>query len=184
MSALIIRLPEEKRTRLKMVAKSRKVSVTKLIEEMATILLADFDAETPLLTMFGIIIAVISPKRSWRWPVASATIWTAFVLSYTFLYFYVRYYFVRLIDNQIHYGSFCFRRRIQLGSVRRFAMIQGGEGVRFLELYDANNRRLFRVADTVQDFDDMAASIREQLPKHEIAYEARDKWGKWTGRAS
>jgi hypothetical protein len=28
------------------VAKSRKVSVTKLIEEMATILLADFDAET------------------------------------------------------------------------------------------------------------------------------------------
>jgi hypothetical protein len=46
MSALIIRLPEEKRTRLKLVAKSRKVSVTKLIEEMATILLADFDAET------------------------------------------------------------------------------------------------------------------------------------------
>jgi len=46
MSALIIRLPEEKRTRLNMVAKSRKVSVTKLIEEMATIPLADFDAET------------------------------------------------------------------------------------------------------------------------------------------
>ena len=46
MSALIIRLPEEKRTRLKLVAKSRKVSVTKLIEEMTTILLADFDAET------------------------------------------------------------------------------------------------------------------------------------------
>jgi hypothetical protein len=43
MSALIIRLPEEKRTRLKLVAMSRKVSVTKLIEEMATILLADFD---------------------------------------------------------------------------------------------------------------------------------------------
>jgi hypothetical protein len=33
-------------TRLKMVAKSRRVSVTKLIEEMAAILLANFDAET------------------------------------------------------------------------------------------------------------------------------------------
>ncbi len=32
MSALIIRLPEEKRTRLKLVAKSRKVSVTKLLK--------------------------------------------------------------------------------------------------------------------------------------------------------
>jgi hypothetical protein len=46
LSALIIRLPVEKRTRLELVAKSRKVSVTKLIEEMATMLLADFDAET------------------------------------------------------------------------------------------------------------------------------------------
>jgi hypothetical protein len=35
-----------KRTRLELVAKSRKVSVTKPIEEMATMLLADFDAET------------------------------------------------------------------------------------------------------------------------------------------
>jgi hypothetical protein len=44
MSALIIRLPEEKRTRL--VANSGKVSVTKLIEEMTTHLLAQIDAET------------------------------------------------------------------------------------------------------------------------------------------
>ena len=46
MSALIIRLPEEKRMRLKLLAKARQVSVTKLIEEMATVLIADFDAET------------------------------------------------------------------------------------------------------------------------------------------
>jgi hypothetical protein len=46
MSALIVRLPEEKRARLKLLAKARKVSVTKLMEEMATILLTDFDAET------------------------------------------------------------------------------------------------------------------------------------------
>ena len=46
MSALIIRLPEEKRMRLKLLAKAQQVSVTKLIEEMATVLIADFDAET------------------------------------------------------------------------------------------------------------------------------------------
>ena len=46
MSALIIRLPAEKRARLKELARHRKVSVNKLLEEMATILLADFDAET------------------------------------------------------------------------------------------------------------------------------------------
>lgn len=46
MAALIIRLPNEKRDRLKLLARSRKVSVTKLIEEMTTIALAEFDAQT------------------------------------------------------------------------------------------------------------------------------------------
>jgi hypothetical protein len=46
MSALIIRIPEEKRERLKTLAKSRNVSVNKLIEEMATVMLAEFDTET------------------------------------------------------------------------------------------------------------------------------------------
>jgi hypothetical protein len=45
-SALIVRLPEEKRERLKLIAKARQMSVTKLIEEMATVVIADFDAET------------------------------------------------------------------------------------------------------------------------------------------
>ena len=41
MSALIIRLPAEKRARFKELARHPKVSVNKLVEEMATILLAD-----------------------------------------------------------------------------------------------------------------------------------------------
>ena len=46
MSALIIRLPDDKHERLKQLAKARGMSVTKLIDEMATILLADYDAQT------------------------------------------------------------------------------------------------------------------------------------------
>jgi hypothetical protein len=46
MSALIIRLPDEKRVRLEELARHRKISVNTLLVEMATILLADFDAET------------------------------------------------------------------------------------------------------------------------------------------
>jgi hypothetical protein len=46
MSAVIVRLPEEKRDRLKALAQARGTSVNKLMEEMMTILIADFDAET------------------------------------------------------------------------------------------------------------------------------------------
>ena len=46
MAALIIRLPDGKRERLKDLAHARKQSVTKLFDEMATVLLAEYEAET------------------------------------------------------------------------------------------------------------------------------------------
>jgi len=46
MSALTVRLPEDKHRRLKELSRQRKVSVSKLIDEMTTLMLADFDAET------------------------------------------------------------------------------------------------------------------------------------------
>jgi predicted DNA-binding ribbon-helix-helix protein len=45
-SALTIRLDDEKYQRLKEVARTRKTSVNRLIDEMATQLLAELDAET------------------------------------------------------------------------------------------------------------------------------------------
>jgi predicted DNA-binding ribbon-helix-helix protein len=49
MSALTIRLPDEKYERLKEIARRRNTSVNRLIDEMATLLLAEFDAETRFL---------------------------------------------------------------------------------------------------------------------------------------
>ena len=46
MSALTVRLPDDKHQRLKELSRHRKVSVSKLIDEMTTLMLADFDAET------------------------------------------------------------------------------------------------------------------------------------------
>ena len=46
MSALTIRLPDDKHRRLKELSKRRGTSVNRLIDEMATLMLAEFDAET------------------------------------------------------------------------------------------------------------------------------------------
>ena len=45
MSTLTIRLPEVKHARLRRLAQSRKVSMNKLIDELATVALAQHDAE-------------------------------------------------------------------------------------------------------------------------------------------
>ena len=51
MSTLTIRLPDHKHARLRHLAQHRAMSVNKLIEELATISLAEFDAETRFHTL-------------------------------------------------------------------------------------------------------------------------------------
>ena len=49
MSALTIRLADDKYQRLKELARRRQTSVNRLIDEMTTLILAEFDAETRFL---------------------------------------------------------------------------------------------------------------------------------------
>ena len=46
MATLTIRLSDEKHARLRQLAERRKVSVNKLMDELSTVALAEFDAET------------------------------------------------------------------------------------------------------------------------------------------
>lgn len=46
MSALNLRLPDDKHERLRALAQSRGTSVNRLLDEVTTLLLAEFDAET------------------------------------------------------------------------------------------------------------------------------------------
>jgi hypothetical protein len=46
MSALTLRLPDDKHERLRAMAQSRGTSVNRLLDEVTTLLLAEFDAET------------------------------------------------------------------------------------------------------------------------------------------
>lgn len=51
MSTLTIRLPDDKHLRLRKLAQHRSISVNKLMEELATISIAEFDAETRFRTL-------------------------------------------------------------------------------------------------------------------------------------
>ena len=46
MSAITLRLPDDKHQRLKVLSEQRGVSINQILNEMTTLLLADFDAET------------------------------------------------------------------------------------------------------------------------------------------
>ena|SRR6266404_8096819 len=41
---------------------------------------------------------------------------------------------------------------------------------KFLELYDVSNRCVFKIADTIQDFDSLTAQIRHLLPRDGVRY--------------
>ena len=46
MSALTVRLPDDKHQRLRLLARSRGTTINRLIDEMTSLMLAEFDAET------------------------------------------------------------------------------------------------------------------------------------------
>ena len=46
MSTLTIRIPESKHERLRTLAKARGVSINRLMDELATVALAEYDSET------------------------------------------------------------------------------------------------------------------------------------------
>ena len=46
MAALTLRLPDDKHERLRALAQSRGTTLNRMLDEMATLMLADFDAET------------------------------------------------------------------------------------------------------------------------------------------
>ncbi|MBW4561660.1 MAG: BrnA antitoxin family protein [Mojavia pulchra JT2-VF2] len=51
MATLTIRLPDDKHNRLKELAQAKGINVNKLIEELSTIALAEFDANTRFKAM-------------------------------------------------------------------------------------------------------------------------------------
>ena len=51
MSTLTIRLPDDKHLRLRELARHRSMSINKLMEELATISITEFDAETRFRTL-------------------------------------------------------------------------------------------------------------------------------------
>lgn len=60
MSTLTIRLPDHKRERIKALAKANSISVNRLIDELATVALANFDARI----RFEMRAARGNPKRA------------------------------------------------------------------------------------------------------------------------
>lgn len=59
MATLTLRIPDDKHKRLQLLAKYRNQSVNKLLEELATISIAQFDAEN----RFRTLVAKGSPER-------------------------------------------------------------------------------------------------------------------------
>jgi hypothetical protein len=136
----------------------------------------------PALIFFGAIMIVVSPSSSWRHPAADAAFGGVVLGGYLLIYFHVKSFFVRLESGVLTWGSVFFRKTVALSLVKSFALIDGGRGGQTLELRNAKNRIAFRVADTVQDFGELAADIRRQLPRDGVSFAHRDSWGEWSAK--
>jgi hypothetical protein len=140
-----------------------------------------FFSGIPLLVIAaGFIFIFGVPPKSRTGIVVVIAIWVVVIFLFTLAFIYVRRLSIRIEGNEIRVSGFLIRRNVLLSAVRRYVAVEGDNGSRSVQIFDGNNQSLFKVADTIQDFDSLTAQIRHLLPKHGVKYESRDKWGKWT----
>jgi hypothetical protein len=132
------------------------------------------------LFVMGLVIEFVLPLKPSRNPAIADVLWIALLVCLLLAGLHIRTYRIALAGSVLHVRSMFFRKTVELESVRRFAIIHGGRGGQFLELYDAQNNKVFSVADTIQDFTDLVSLLHHQVAHHDISFESRDKWGEWT----
>ena len=140
---------------------------------------------TIFAAIFFLIVVVVvanfvTPRRSSDNPALIVAIWMALLLLLLLACLHIRSYRIVLTGSVLHVSSLFFRKTVDLDSVRRFAIIHGGRGGQFLELYDAQDRMVFRASDTIRDFSDLTSLIHHQVAGQDISFDSRDNWGEWT----
>jgi hypothetical protein len=97
-------------------------------------------------------------------------------------YLHMKRFFVEVAGDELHVGGLGKTRQVSLRDVQKIVVVEGGKGGKEITVYGRSNAILLKASSTIRDFDELLAMIQQRVPARGVAYEYRDKWGKWTRR--
>jgi len=137
---------------------------------------------TPLYGVFAALIYTRDPgvPRSPGFIVALTIVFGTFMLGNTVAYFYFRSFSIDVSNSQVVVSSWGRRRTIPWESVASIRLITGRQGLGEMRLFDQSQRQLLKVGSSIQDYEDLVWSVKDNTRRAGVVIRERDRKGNWS----
>jgi hypothetical protein len=112
--------------------------------------------------------------------IALAVVFGTFMIGNTVAYFYFRSFSVEITDSHIGVRSWGRRRLIRYDEIAAISILTGWRGGGEMQLYGQANKLLFKIANSIQDYDGLVWSVRNNARGKSVVVRERDRYGKWS----
>lgn len=107
-------------------------------------------------------------------------IFGAFIIGNTIAYFYFRSFSISVNSSQLIVSSWGRRKYIAWEEVAIISVVTGFRGGGEMTLFDASKNSIFKIARSIEDFDDLVGSIKDNTRRPGVVIRERDAHGKWS----
>jgi hypothetical protein len=112
--------------------------------------------------------------------IALAVVFGTLIIGNTVAYFYFRSCSLEITDSNIVVHSWGRRRLIRYEEITVISILAGWRGGGEMQLYGRANKLLFKIANSIQDYDDLVWSVKNNARGNSVVLRERDRYGKWS----
>jgi hypothetical protein len=82
--------------------------------------------------------------------------------------------------GQLVVSSWRRRKIIPWQQVAMIAVVTGFRGGGEMTLFTDRNKQLFKIASSIEDYDDLVSSVKDNTRRADVHLRERDRYGKWS----
>lgn len=137
---------------------------------------------TPLYGVFAAIIYTRNPEvpRSAGFISALTIVFGTFMLGNTVAYFYFWSFSIDINDSRMIVSTWGRRRTIPWDWIASIRLVTGRQGLGEMRLFDQSQKLLLRVGSSIQDYEDLVWSVKNNTRRTGVVIRERDGKGNWS----
>jgi hypothetical protein len=136
---------------------------------------------TPMYGAMAAFIYTRDPQieRSAGFIFSLAIVFGVFIIGNTIAYFYFRSYSIEVNSAQLIVSSWGHRKFIRWDEVAIISAVVGFRGGREMTLFNKDKKLIFKIAGSIEDFDDLVWTVKNNTRHRRVLIRERDRYGKW-----
>lgn len=137
---------------------------------------------TPLYGVFAAVIYSRNPEipRTAGFIAALTFVFGILIVGNTIAYFYFRSFSIEVNKSQLVISNWWRQKAIPWQAIASICLITGRKGLGNMRLFDESKTLLLTIGSSIQDYDDLVWSVKENTRRTGVVVRERDSNGKWS----